>query len=99
MAATLPQSREPVPVSVLRFADDRQEVPGSIMSSACTSALVKPTSRHLIHYLPWLRCFQVDYLTEQGGRGTVAESVMIPEGRVMSWTTPLVAGKEIPRKR
>lgn len=92
-------TREPVAVSVLRFVDDRQELPGAFMSSACTSACVKPTARHLIYFLPWLRCFQVDFLSEQGGRGDVVESIMIPESRVQSWRVPTATAKEPPRKR
>lgn len=91
--------REPIPVSILRFVDDRQEVPGSIMSSACSSAIVKPHSRHLIYFLPWLRCFQVDWLSEQGGRGDVVGSIMIPEARVQSWQTAAPTARDAPRKR
>lgn len=96
---TAPTTREPIPVSILRFTDDRQEIPGLMMSSACTSAVHHPHKRHLIHYLPWLRCFQVDHMSEQGGRGEVLASVMVPEARVMSWTTPAATAKEPPKKR
>lgn len=92
-------TREPIAVSILRFIDDRQELPGSIMTSACSSATVKPHSRHLIYFLPWLRAFQVDYLSEQGGRGDVLESIMIPEARVQSWRMPAATVRETPRKR
>ena len=92
-------AREPIAVSVIRFVDDRQELPGRSMSSACTSASLNPAARHLIYFLPWLRCFQVDFLSEPGGRGTVKGSVMIPEARVQSWQTPISTAKDPPRKR
>ena len=77
----MPERLDPIPVKCLRFHRPT-DAAGLSVATGVSSNRAGRASRYLIHYLPWMRNFHLEF---DRGPDSGTEESYIPEANVMSW--------------